>query len=191
LLGGERAGVLLGDVWVFDLTARVWSQPLGTNINMPSPRSGHSVVSAPNATMLFVFGGMTSSGATNDIFVLSPFGYFDATIDEMTNVAVGKPASMSLMDTRWSQRGPGAANDGQINSRMNQQASQVLKTHWQPWRVAIFGDRLHVVLDDLDTDIPVLKEILAGANIQLQSLRPVPFSLEDAFISVVQRSLKT
>ncbi len=73
----------------------------------------------------------------------------------------------------------------------NQQASQVLKTHWQPWRVAIFGDRLHVVLDDLDTDIPILKEILAGANIQLQSLRPVPFSLEDAFISVVQRSLKT
>jgi len=125
LLGGERAGVLLGDVWVFDLSARVWSQPLGTNINMPSPRSGHSVVAAPNATMLFVFGGMTSSGATNDIFVLSPFGYFDATIDEMTNVAVGKPASMSLMDTRWSQRGPGAANDGQINSRMNQQASQV------------------------------------------------------------------
>jgi ABC-2 type transport system ATP-binding protein len=73
----------------------------------------------------------------------------------------------------------------------NQQASQVLKTHWQPWRVAIFGDRLHVVLDDLDTDIPILKEILIGANIQLQSLRPVPFSLEDAFISVVQRSLKT
>jgi ABC-2 type transport system ATP-binding protein len=57
--------------------------------------------------------------------------------------------------------------------------------------VAIFGDRLHVVLDNLDTDIPILKEILAGANIQLQSLRPVPFSLEDAFISVVQRSLKT
>ncbi len=84
-----------------------------------------------------------------------------------------------------------AAQPGQlIELRVdrNQQASDVLKTQLEGWRVSIFGDRLHVVLDDPDHDIPIVQTILANAQIQIQSLRPVPFSLEDAFISVVQRT---
>jgi ABC-2 type transport system ATP-binding protein len=54
--------------------------------------------------------------------------------------------------------------------------------------VAIFGDRLHVVLDRPQADLPVIKAILARSGIRLESLRTVPFSLEDAFISVVQRT---
>ncbi|MGI0486719.1 ATP-binding cassette domain-containing protein [Pantanalinema rosaneae CENA516] len=84
-----------------------------------------------------------------------------------------------------------AAQPGQlIELRVdrNQVASDILKTHLDRWRVAIFGDRLHVVLDQPDQDIPNVAAILANAGIHLQSLRPVPFSLEDAFISVVQRT---
>jgi ABC-2 type transport system ATP-binding protein len=84
-----------------------------------------------------------------------------------------------------------AAQPGQLMELRvdrNQQASDVLKTQLEGWRVSIFGDRLHVVLDDPDRDIPVIQTILANAHIQVQSLRPVPFSLEDAFISVVQRT---
>lgn len=84
-----------------------------------------------------------------------------------------------------------AAQPGQLMELRvdrNQQASDVLKTQLEGWRVSIFGDRLHVVLDHPDTDIPVVQTILANAQIQIQSLRPVPFSLEDAFISVVQRN---
>lgn len=69
-----------------------------------------------------------------------------------------------------------------------QVASDLLKAHLDRWRVAIFGDRLHVVLNQPETDIPNVEAILANAGIHLQSLRPVPFSLEDAFISVVQRT---
>jgi ABC-2 type transport system ATP-binding protein len=69
-----------------------------------------------------------------------------------------------------------------------QQSSDLLKTHLDRWRVAIFGDRLHVVLDHPETDIPQVKKILATANISIQSLRSIPFSLEDAFISVVERT---
>jgi ABC-2 type transport system ATP-binding protein len=47
---------------------------------------------------------------------------------------------------------------------------------------------LHVVLDRPDTEIPHLQAVLATAGIGVRSIRPVPFSLEDAFISVVQRS---
>ena len=84
-----------------------------------------------------------------------------------------------------------AAQPGQlIELRVdrNQQASDLLKEHLDGWRVAIFGDRLHVVLDHPDIDIPTVQTILANANIHLRSFRPVPFSLEDAFISVVQRT---
>jgi ABC-2 type transport system ATP-binding protein len=84
-----------------------------------------------------------------------------------------------------------AAQSGQlIELRVdrNQQASDALKATLEGWRVSIFGDRLHVVLDHPDTDIPVIQSILSEAQIQLQSLRPVPFSLEDAFINVVQRA---
>lgn len=84
-----------------------------------------------------------------------------------------------------------AAQPGQIielRVDRNQQASDVLKTRLDRWRVAIFGDRLHVVLDRPETDLPEVTAILATAGIQLESWRSVPFSLEDAFISVVQRT---
>lgn len=70
----------------------------------------------------------------------------------------------------------------------NQQAANYLKTILEPWRVSIFGDRLHVVLDNPNVELPLLRSHLTEHNIQLYSDRPVPFSLEDAFIGTVQRS---
>ena len=69
-----------------------------------------------------------------------------------------------------------------------QQASNLLKHHLEGWRVSIFGDRLHVVLDDPDRDLASVIDVLAQSQIQTHSTRPIPFSLEDAFISVVQRT---
>ena len=71
-----------------------------------------------------------------------------------------------------------------------QAASDLLKTEYEPWRVSIFGDRLHVVLDHPEVEIPQMREILSSAQINIQSLRPIPFSLEDAFIGVVSRAQK-
>jgi ABC-2 type transport system ATP-binding protein len=70
----------------------------------------------------------------------------------------------------------------------NQQAANFLKTLMEPWRVSIFGDRLHVVLDQPQVDLPQLRSRLAEQQIQLYSDRPVPFSLEDAFIGTIQRT---
>jgi ABC-2 type transport system ATP-binding protein len=84
-----------------------------------------------------------------------------------------------------------AAQPGQLielRVDLNQQAADLLKTQLDHWRVAIFGDRLHVVIDRPDTEIPHLQAVLATAGIRVRSIRPIPFSLEDAFISVVQRS---
>jgi len=70
----------------------------------------------------------------------------------------------------------------------NQQAANYLKTIMEPWRVSIFGDRLHVVLDDPSVELPIMRSHLESNHIQIFSDRPVPFSLEDAFIGTVQRS---
>ena len=90
-----------------------------------------------------------------------------------------------------------AAQPGQlieIVTNQTQQASNLLKTQIEPWRVSIFGDRLHVVLDHPDHDIPQICQMFQdyapsdALPLSIDSLRPVPFSLEDAFIGIVQRA---
>jgi len=84
-----------------------------------------------------------------------------------------------------------AAQPGKLIEIMpdqNQAASDLLKQYREPWRVSIFADRLHVVVDDPDTEIPQLRDQLHAANITIHSLRTIPYSLEDAFIGTVQRA---
>lgn len=78
----------------------------------------------------------------------------------------------------------------EITPDRNQAASDLLKQTLESWRVSIFADRLHVVVDNPDTDVPKLRDILEANHITIHSLRPIPYSLEDAFIGTVQRSQK-
>ncbi|AFZ24659.1 ABC-type multidrug transport system, ATPase component [Cylindrospermum stagnale PCC 7417] len=78
----------------------------------------------------------------------------------------------------------------EVATDKTQIASNLLKTQFTPWRVSIFGDRLHLVLDHPDSDLPRIRSILQAEGINLHSLRPIPFSLEDAFIGIVQRTQK-
>ncbi|OUL21966.1 ABC transporter ATP-binding protein [Nostoc sp. T09] len=84
-----------------------------------------------------------------------------------------------------------AAQPGQlieIVTDKTQDASNLLKTQLAPWRVSIFGDRLHLVLDHPNSDIPLIRSIFQTNDINIHSLRPIPFSLEDSFIGIVQRT---
>lgn len=69
-----------------------------------------------------------------------------------------------------------------------QAASNCLKEAFAGWRVAIFGDRLHLVLDNPDEEFSKVEQNLEKNNIQIYHHRPIPFSLEDAFIGIVQRA---
>jgi ABC-2 type transport system ATP-binding protein len=69
-----------------------------------------------------------------------------------------------------------------------QAAADCLKAHLAPWRVAIFGNRLHVVADDPEATGAQLRSLLAAEGVALHGLQPIAFSLEDAFIGIVQRS---
>jgi ABC-2 type transport system ATP-binding protein len=63
-----------------------------------------------------------------------------------------------------------------------------LRQFLEPWRVSIFGDRLHVVLDHPQEELPQVRSYLQSANLSLTDIQPMPFSLEDAFIGEVQRA---
>ncbi len=67
-----------------------------------------------------------------------------------------------------------------------QKSSILLKEKLEPWRVAIFADRLHLVLDDPDKQLPGALELLKAVHVS--TCRAIPFSLEDAFIGIVQRA---
>ncbi|MGA1133498.1 MAG: ATP-binding cassette domain-containing protein [Prochlorotrichaceae cyanobacterium] len=69
-----------------------------------------------------------------------------------------------------------------------QRASDCLKERLEPWRVSIFGDRLHLVLDQPDQELEQVRHWLQQSQIDLQRIDPTPFSLEDAFIGIVQRA---
>ncbi|MDZ8095141.1 MAG: ATP-binding cassette domain-containing protein [Nostoc sp. DedQUE05] len=96
-------------------------------------------------------------------------------------VAEGSPSSVKASQ-------PGQLIEIIVNQ--NQVASKILKQHFESWRVSIFADSLHVVLDCPEQEINQLTQLLKANQITINSLRPIPFSLEDAFIGIVQRSPK-
>lgn len=76
----------------------------------------------------------------------------------------------------------------ELVTNSTQAASDLLKTELESWRVSIFGDRLHIVLDRPKTELPEIRSFLQNSEINVKSVRTVPFSLEDAFIGTVKRA---
>jgi ABC-2 type transport system ATP-binding protein len=70
-----------------------------------------------------------------------------------------------------------------------QQAANLLKDEMERWRVSLFGDRLHVIVDeDALTAIKNLKQRLEPVGIQVLKAYEERYSLEDVFITVVEKA---
>ncbi|HEV2761934.1 MAG TPA: ATP-binding cassette domain-containing protein [Pyrinomonadaceae bacterium] len=70
-----------------------------------------------------------------------------------------------------------------------QSAADLLKETMERWRVSLFGDRLHVVVDeDADTGVRNITGRLGAAGIQVLKAREESYSLEDVFIAVVEKA---
>ncbi|HHP7245915.1 MAG TPA: ATP-binding cassette domain-containing protein [Elainellaceae cyanobacterium] len=61
----------------------------------------------------------------------------------------------------------------------------LLQAELPPWRISFFGDRLHLILDQPDQQIPALQSTLAAID-QEATLQSIPFTLEAAFINLIQ-----
>ena len=76
----------------------------------------------------------------------------------------------------------------EMRTSNNRQTVNLLRAHFAPWRVSIFGDTVHLVLDQPDSEMVTVESILSQNSVQKLSTRHLPFSLEDAFIGIVQRA---
>jgi ABC-2 type transport system ATP-binding protein len=69
-----------------------------------------------------------------------------------------------------------------------QAAADYLKSTRDRWRVSLFGDRLHVVVDsDPASEILQLTRELEVLQIRVINAYETPYSLEDVFISIVEK----
>jgi ABC-2 type transport system ATP-binding protein len=70
-----------------------------------------------------------------------------------------------------------------------QRAVNHLKQEMERWRVSLFGDRLHVIVeDDPANAIPRLTASLRGIGVQVREAVEESYSLEDVFIMVVEKA---
>jgi ABC-2 type transport system ATP-binding protein len=65
-------------------------------------------------------------------------------------------------------------------------ASAVLRQSGQLSEVQLFGDRLNVVAHDAEAGTQAVRRSFAEAGMQIDSLRVIPSSLENAFISLIR-----
>ncbi len=72
-----------------------------------------------------------------------------------------------------------------------QRAADLLRENEERWRVSLFGDRLHVITDaDVETGKRETEQKLSAAGVRVIEAREEPYSLEDVFISVVEKARK-
>jgi ABC-2 type transport system ATP-binding protein len=67
------------------------------------------------------------------------------------------------------------------------EALEVLAGRPEVREAALFGRAIHVTVADSQAALPGLRRALAGRGIVLERIEPVPPSLEDAFVSIVER----
>ncbi len=88
-----------------------------------------------------------------------------------------------------------AAQGGRVlvlSADQPQHAAALLKSEMESWRVALFGDRLHVIVDGA-TGVAArqLAARLERAGIHVLDAREQEYSLEDAFLVIVARHPRT
>jgi len=76
----------------------------------------------------------------------------------------------------------------EVKASNAQEAYLALTSHLDHWRVSVFGDSIHVLIEDSENGLESIKSILLNSACEIQSIRPIACSLEDAFIDLVQRS---
>ncbi|HUJ23359.1 MAG TPA: ABC transporter ATP-binding protein, partial [Bryobacteraceae bacterium] len=70
-----------------------------------------------------------------------------------------------------------------------QQAADLLRETQERWRVSLFGDRLHVIVDgDAETGKRDTIATLSAAGVDVRDAYEQPYSLEDVFIVVVEKA---
>ncbi|HLY20236.1 MAG TPA: ATP-binding cassette domain-containing protein [Bryobacteraceae bacterium] len=77
----------------------------------------------------------------------------------------------------------------ELRTDQPQRAADLLKETMERWRVALFGDRLHVIADDdIESAKKQVLDKLTAAGIVARDIHEENYSLEDVFIAVVEKA---
>jgi ABC-2 type transport system ATP-binding protein len=67
-------------------------------------------------------------------------------------------------------------------------AVALLKTVMEPWRVSLFGERFHVIVEgDVQAAARELTARLAADGIHVHEMRDEDYTLEDVFLAIVEK----
>jgi ABC-2 type transport system ATP-binding protein len=97
--------------------------------------------------------------------------------------------SLGRMVTEGSPTAIKAAQPGrlfEITTDAPERAAAALERLFPAWRVALFGTRLHLIAIE-NVDLDRATDALRSAGVNVAQTRPLPFSLEDAFIGTIER----
>ena len=76
----------------------------------------------------------------------------------------------------------------EISTDNTTKAAQVIRKTLDAWKVAIFAESLHLNVENPEEEMKKINDELKRENVKVTSEREIPFSLEDAFIGIVQRA---
>lgn len=66
------------------------------------------------------------------------------------------------------------------------EAKQILSHTAGVQGVQVFGERLHVWLQNAERDVPLIQQTLAQANVRIEHLQPISPGLEDVFVAIME-----
>ena len=78
----------------------------------------------------------------------------------------------------------------EILSNQPRRATTLLREHYTPDSVGLFGDRVHLVTQESEKDSAEAEKIISAAGLFCLGIRPIEPSLEDVFISVLAENKK-
>ena len=96
VFGGSGSGIL-NDTWLYDPRSGAWQQPTIAG-DAPSPRHRHETAYANDRGTIFFFGGLTGSGATNELWMLGPgflFGRPEIAPNGVVNLFSGQAGEVA------------------------------------------------------------------------------------------------
>ncbi len=125
-----------------------------------------------------IISGFLSRGIT--IMVSTP--YLDEA-ERFNRVALMHQGQIIACDTPRNLKAGLAGEVLEIRARPVRQAVTILKRASFSAAPQIFGDTIHITVDEAQKRLPEVKHLLEPEKIVIESVRPIPPTLEDAFVT--------
>ncbi len=118
------------------------------------------------------------------ITIIMSTPYLDEA-ERCSRVALMNNGSVMVVDTPQNLKNRMKGNVIEIICPEVRKTAAILKNHPSVADVQIFGDRLHVVVNDVQKDLPPLRKYLEENKIEINDWRTVQASLENVFIRLL------